>query len=316
MTARQGSTITWASSNYPIDISAGSGATAETVSFSYGPDRQRSGQDYSGNSTYEATYYIGNLLELVATSTNNYRHYIYAGSEPVAVYSRNSSGTNTVNYLLSDHQASVASIVSSSGVQIVAESFDAFGNRRNPTTWSGPDTTQDLTTIAGITRQGYTFQTALGLWMGMNHMNGRVEDSVTGRMMSADPFIPDPTNTQSYNRFSYVDNNPLTYIDPSGFDGVQNCELNPPPPPVDSSGAPSNGGNATVVVTANPFSLFGCGLGEIAPFEGGYCGGDIRNCPDSQLEQQANGSPPGQRKRFSSRDRGGSGSGRFPALLT
>jgi len=68
-----------------------------------------------------------------------------------------------------------------------------------------------------LVREGYTFQTALGLWMGMNHMNGRVQDAVTGRFLSADPNIPDPTLTQSYDRFSYVNNNPLSLVDPSGF---------------------------------------------------------------------------------------------------
>ena len=49
------------------------------------------------------------------------------------------------------------------------------------------------------------------------HMNGRVEDAITGRMLSADPHIPDRTNPQSYNRYSYGNNNPLTFTDPSGF---------------------------------------------------------------------------------------------------
>ena len=53
-------------------------------------------------------------------------------------------------------------------------------------------------------------------------MNGRVEDSIIGRMLSADPNIPDPTNAQSYNRYSYVNNNPLTFSDPNGF-----CASNP-----------------------------------------------------------------------------------------
>jgi hypothetical protein len=33
-----------------------------------------------------------------------------------------------------------------------------------------------------------------------------------------DPKIPAPTNTQDYNRYAYVDNNPLTLVDPAGFD--------------------------------------------------------------------------------------------------
>ena len=35
--------------------------------------------------------------------------------------------------------------------------------------------------------------------------------------MSADPTIPDPGNLQSFNRYSYVLNNPLHYTDPSGY---------------------------------------------------------------------------------------------------
>jgi len=214
---RQGSLIAWSSYNYPTSASAGSGSTAETVSFAYGPDRQRWQQSYVGNGTNETTYYVGGLLELVVIGSADYRHYIYAGGEPVAVYSRKSTGVNTFSYLLSDHQGSVASITSSSGAQVIGESFTAFGNRRNPSTWSGPAANSDLTTIAGITRQGYTFQTALGLWMGLNHMNGRVQDAVTGRFLSADPYVPNPGSTQSYNRFSYVGNNPVSAIDPTGF---------------------------------------------------------------------------------------------------
>jgi hypothetical protein len=48
-------------------------------------------------------------------------------------------------------------------------------------------------------------------------MNGRIYDPQLGRMLQADPFIQAPGNTQSYNRYSYVMNNPLGYTDPSGY---------------------------------------------------------------------------------------------------
>jgi RHS repeat-associated protein len=220
-TARQGQSISWASYNYPGTIYAGSGSTEERVDFNYGPDRKRWSQTYYtySPSSYETTDYIGGLLEMVFGSApgTTYRHYIYAGSEPVAVYARTTTGTNTFSYMLSDHQGSVSDLTSSTGTSVVNESFTPYGLRRNPTTWSGAASNTDLTTAEGITRQGYTFQTQLGLWMGLNHMNGRVEDSIIGRFLSADPHIPDPTNTQSYNRYSYVNNNPLTQVDPTGF---------------------------------------------------------------------------------------------------
>ncbi|RZM71093.1 type IV secretion protein Rhs, partial [Pseudoalteromonas rubra] len=49
------------------------------------------------------------------------------------------------------------------------------------------------------------------------HMNGRVYDADTGRFMQADPFVQAPSNIQSYNAYSYVLNNPLSRIDPSGY---------------------------------------------------------------------------------------------------
>jgi hypothetical protein len=61
--------------------------------------------------------------------------------------------------------------------------------------------------------------------MGMNHINGRIQDAVTGRFLSADPKIPHSTNPQSYNRYSYVSGNPLTLIDPSGYDDYDVQEI-------------------------------------------------------------------------------------------
>jgi hypothetical protein len=48
-------------------------------------------------------------------------------------------------------------------------------------------------------------------------MNGRVYDPVLGRFLQADPFVQAPYDLQSYNRYSYVMNNPLGLTDPSGF---------------------------------------------------------------------------------------------------
>ena len=209
--------IAWSSYNYPTEISAIDATGSEEVQFQYGPDRKRWQQIYSGPSGIEQTYYVGKKLEVVFTGTTNYRHYIYAGSEPVAVYSRTSAGVNTMSYMLEDHQAGISAITSSAGATDINESFSAFGTRRNPATWSGAPTPGDLNTIASLSRQGYTFQTWLGQSMGLNHMNGRVEDAILGRFLSPDPHIPDPSNAQSYNRYAYASNNPLTRVDPSGF---------------------------------------------------------------------------------------------------
>lgn len=198
--------------------------------------------------------------------TTDYRHYIYAGSEPVAVYSRTNVGGVTVRYLLEDHQGSISAIAANSGVSDMGESFTAFGQRRSRTTWSGPPTTSDLNTIASISRQGYTFQTWLGQSMGLNHMNGRVQDAILGRFLSADPHIPDPTNAQGYNRYSYVLNNPVSFTDPTGFSTV--CISDCP-----------DTGNASPGPTSWDFLL---GTGALTG-PGTSCSG---NCPGAYISQQ------------------------------
>jgi hypothetical protein len=48
-------------------------------------------------------------------------------------------------------------------------------------------------------------------------MNGRIYDPLLGRFLSADRGVQFPWDLQSFNRYSYVQNNPLRYVDPSGF---------------------------------------------------------------------------------------------------
>ena len=48
-------------------------------------------------------------------------------------------------------------------------------------------------------------------------MNGRIYDPQIGRFLSADLVVQYPDNLQSYNRYSYVRNNPLSLWDPGGY---------------------------------------------------------------------------------------------------
>ncbi len=100
-------------------------------------------------------------------------------------------------------------------------SFDAFGARRK-TNWAGELTqaeTEALLSDVGIgTSRGYTGHEHLDR-TGLIHMNGRVYDPTLGRFLSADPIVQAPYFSQSYNRYTYVWNNPLGMNDPSGYEG-------------------------------------------------------------------------------------------------
>lgn len=51
-------------------------------------------------------------------------------------------------------------------------------------------------------------------------MNARYYVPYLNRFISADTIVPDPTNPQSLNRYSYALNNPIRYSDPSGHCAV------------------------------------------------------------------------------------------------
>src|SRR5262249_29868865 len=53
--------------------------------------------------------------------------------------------------------------------------------------------------------------------LGLVNMRSRIYDPRVGRFLSADPFVSGPLRSQAWNRYSYVNNNPLTLVDPTGF---------------------------------------------------------------------------------------------------
>jgi len=97
----------------------------------------------------------------------------------------------------------------------VTENYPAWGSSHRGDNWTGGPTSQELTAMGNVTRRGFTGQEMLdNLWE--VDMNGR---TMAGpHFLTPDVRIPDPTDTRSYDRYAYVNYNPLTSTDPTGFD--------------------------------------------------------------------------------------------------
>jgi RHS repeat-associated protein len=205
-----------------------------TLTFIYGPEHQRVGQIIkiapgqpssmqSGSIWYlngEDSQGLSYEREVRPNGLTEHKHYLSAGGMVFALQvtrtltsgTSTTAATATLSYFHHDHLGSIAAVSNAQGVVTERLAYDPWGKRRFA---SGlPDTLDSITGLA--TDRGYTMHEHLDE-MGIIHMNGRVFDPLIGRFMSADPFIQAPGNLQSYNRYSYVMNNPLAYTDPSGF---------------------------------------------------------------------------------------------------
>jgi len=66
-----------------------------------------------------------------------------------------------------------------------------------------------------LTDRGYTGQKE-NLDLGLMYYNARYYLPGIGKFASAGTLIPDPANPQAFKRYSYILNNPINFVDPTG----------------------------------------------------------------------------------------------------
>ncbi len=178
------------------------------------PDEQRRTSLLSDNqqNLLKKISYVGEY-EKIETGGNIYEvHYINTPEGLSAIAVKENGNTEQYYYTETDHLGSLLALYDENGQAVFEQSFDAWGRERNPIDWTY--TTGPYTKPAWLIR-GYTGHEMLPEFSLIN-MNGRMYDPILGRMLSPDNYVQDATNTQGYNRYSYVLNNPLKYTDPSG----------------------------------------------------------------------------------------------------
>jgi len=238
LTAGNGRTVTYSSFNKVSHIelqASNSNAAPSNVDVLYGADGNRVVQVTGGNTSARTVYVsLGGTGRSIYERTSSgstlvHVHFLYAGGAHegnafalrVATQANaSSSATFATKFQHFDHLGSITatsdetgkvSPLAWGGSTATAYGYDAWGARRSP---DGKAATYSLPSVPG--HREYTGQEAIP-GLGLVNMNGRVYDPDLGRFLSPDPNIQFVADLQSYNRYSYVRNNPLKLTDPTGY---------------------------------------------------------------------------------------------------
>ena len=121
--------------------------------------------------------------------------------------------------------------------------FDAWGNLVKLQNATGQFVINNGQTLIAnykmLSERGFTGHEHL-FGIGLINMNGRLYDPKLHRFLMPDNNLQDPSNSQNFNRYAYVLNNPLMNIDPSGEEGGG---------PGDGGGIPNNCANCGLTNT-------------------------------------------------------------------
>ena len=238
ISSTDGRELTYSAFDKVVNITKGD----NQVTFDYGPDRSRFKRvdTLKKDSTAEikTTYYLGGveIVDYVGGGKDGQREYIrrLGSAIETLTYPKRRDGdtspTETTHYLLHDHLGSLDLITDAKGNVVQHHSFDAWGKRRDARDLDAilasvlaDSSTNSIYTnfdsaraLNSITTRGFTGHEMVDA-VGIIHMNGRIYDPTLGRFLQADPFVPSAYDTQSFNRYAYVRNNPLNATDPSGY---------------------------------------------------------------------------------------------------
>ncbi|MCY1020499.1 RHS repeat-associated core domain-containing protein [Pyxidicoccus sp. MSG2] len=186
---------------------------ALTVSFRYDAHNRRTVKTGSDGSV---TMYLGGLYERRKAPDGTVTHMfqVMGARRSVAQVQWKEVGATVEEqwlYLHPDHLGSVETVTDATGAVVGRSKYEPFGQRRRP-----DDLTVPQTAVSGTVRNGFTGHEHDDELRLIN-MRGRMYDPQLGHFLSPDPFVQAPLFSQSFNRYSYVFNNPLRFTDPSGF---------------------------------------------------------------------------------------------------
>lgn len=212
--------------NDPVKIDG----TRGDYAFGYGLSESRQIMYYGGNfekekeAKYAKYYNEGGDAEIILDQkSGKEKHVLYIGGSPYEssiIYVKDFDDSKSYKFLHKDYLGSILAISNEEGNAEERRHFDAWGifthlQIKESGVLKGQILEEFLANNTMLIDRGYTSHEHLHE-VELIHMNGRLYDPLLRRFLNADENIQDPANTQNYNKYGYVMNNPLMYNDPSG----------------------------------------------------------------------------------------------------
>jgi RHS repeat-associated protein len=160
----------------------------------------------------KSTYLLGKQYQKKVDGTNTTTmKYYSSGSTQIAVRTITDT-SDTLQWMLSDHLGSTSTTANADGSWNSSISYSAFG---------------EIRASSGITASDFRYtgqlrQAELGLY----YYVARWYDPQTAHFTQADTVVPNAGDAASYDRYTYVRNNPVRYIDPTGHIVCNSCSGN------------------------------------------------------------------------------------------
>jgi YD repeat-containing protein len=170
-----------------------------TLEYTYGYDQQRISMVETVGGSIRNKEYVGPCEYIDENNggekTSKTLTYLVGPYGVLAVVEQQDN-EGSLHYILKDHLGSWTTITDAEGNVEQELSFDAWGNLRNPTTWSG------CFTGTPLLDRGFTGHEHL-YGFGLINMNGRMYDPVMSSFLSVDSYVQDPENSQNFELKKY-----------------------------------------------------------------------------------------------------------------
>ena len=184
---------------------AGEGTTSSL--YGYDADSVRAYKRTFGSEELE-TFYLDDAYQrtrVPGSSGVDERVIVFAGGDAVAEVVRHADQTTDTFFLHENHLGSVDAITGEGGELVEGRTYEPFGKRR------------DVSPVGGnVTHRDYTGH-ELDPEFGLVNMKARFYDPEIGRFLGPDPIVADAGWSQGVNAYSYVNNNPMNWVDPLGL---------------------------------------------------------------------------------------------------